>query len=124
MPEESPGLTTLVPEAVLRPRSAVTNAPHLVFVAPGGHCFLQNDTNRVMEQHRGEVPFAPTVIEGWRAALRGRQAALEAAGACYLFLLALLAGLRWVDPVPALQAERGGRQLYPLTDTHWDSEGA
>jgi hypothetical protein len=132
-------------------RSPVENAPELVFVDPNGNCFLQNDTNQVMEQHRGEVRFSAKIIETWRRILQNRGSMLTAAGIAHAFVIApdkqsvywdqigggspdirnsleifndSLIGVNWVDPIPTFKAARDTRRLYPLTDSHWDAEGA
>lgn len=142
-------------EASARPapsaKSPRRNAPDLVFIDPTGNCFLQNDSNRVMEQHRGERPFAPEVVATWRDMLTARAAAMRAAGIEYLFLLGPdkqsvfwpslgngvpdhrnvlailndgLEGVTWVDPTERLIAATAAHAIYPQTDSHWDMRGA
>jgi alginate O-acetyltransferase complex protein AlgJ len=119
-----------------------------------GWLFLDNDTNRVVAQHTGELQLTPGQLDHWQRLLETRIAWLERAGAHYFFLVAPNAHSVYPDKLPdhlsgaaerpihqllrQLDARSYGRVLYPLheliehraeamfpkTGSHWTELGA
>jgi len=65
-----------------------------------GWLFLDNDSNRVIAQHTGELTFTEEQLEQWRYLLETRIAWLERAGAHYHFLVAPNAHSIYPDKLP------------------------
>jgi alginate O-acetyltransferase complex protein AlgJ len=119
-----------------------------------GWLFLDNDTNRVVAQHTGEVQLTPDQLDHWHRLLENRIAWLERQGAQYFFLVAPNAHSVYPDKLPDhvhgaaerpihqlvghLEAHSYARLVYPLpelsehreeavypkTGSHWTELGA
>lgn len=132
-------------------KSAVRNAPDLVFEGLEGHFFLKGDTNKAHEQHLGRLVMTDELAARWREIMLRRQLWIERMGSDFVFLIgpdkqsvlwnmtgeagpdhrnshyvfnSELRDVNWVDPVVALQEAGLSDQVYPFTDSHWDQRGA
>lgn len=126
-------------------RSATDAAPGLT-IQFGDHLFLNQDSNKINDQHTGELPLPEYRKVEWRKIHLRRLAALDAMGIPFRFLLApdkqtvyrhLLPAdfshrsashLRdlpnVVDVAPILRTLSPFVDLYPQTDSHWNHLGA
>lgn len=131
-------------------KSAVRNDPNLVFETPDGHLFLKGDTNRTQDQHLGLLQMTPDRVDEWRALMTHRANWIRDAGIEFAFMIGPdkqsvfwpqigngvpdhrnsllvfrdLAGVPWVDPVPALAAAPKEPPVFPFNDSHYDAWGA
>jgi hypothetical protein len=124
-----------------------------VLVGKDGWLFLQNDTNRVVEQNSSTLKLTESEIEKWLRTLEARFAVLKNRGIKYYFLIApnkesiypeylpddyKISDDRVVNqlinackpyhlpvyyPVDILQLYKSEYQLYPSGDTHWNGIG-
>ncbi|WP_371372016.1 hypothetical protein [Sporomusa aerivorans] len=124
-----------------------------VLVGKEGWLFLQNDTNRVVEQNNGSLKLAVSQQEHWLNTLKTRVALLGSKNIKYYFLIApnkesiypeylpddyvitedrlvyqLLDACRPYDlpvyyPVDVLKMYKEKYQLYPCVNTHWNGIG-
>ncbi|SMD13552.1 alginate O-acetyltransferase AlgX-related protein [Sporomusa malonica] len=125
-----------------------------VLVGKDGWLFLQNDTNRVIEQNNGSLKLTERELKKWLRILESRFAVLKNRGIKYYFLIApnkesiypeyLPDDYKISDdrvvyqlintckpynlplyfPVDVLKLYKTEYQMYPLADTHWNGIGA
>lgn len=124
-----------------------------VLVGKNGWLFLQNDTNRVVEQNNGTLKLAEDKLEIWLRTLENRFVTLNSRGIKYYFFIApnkeiiyqeyLPDGYKISDdrvvyqlinackpynlplyyPVDILRLYKSEYQIYPYGDTHWNGIG-
>lgn len=124
-----------------------------VLVGKEGWLFLQNDTNRVVEQNNGTLKLSASEMDHWLLTLKMRFAMLESQNRKYYFLIApnkesiypeylpddyeiteerlvyqLMDACKQHNiplyfPIDALQAYKPKYQLYPCVNTHWNGIG-
>jgi len=124
-----------------------------VLIGKDDWLFLQNDTNRIVEQNNGTLKMAENSLKIWLRTLETRFAILKNRGIRYYFLIApnketiypeylpddyRISGDRIVYqlinackpytvpvyyPVDILNEYKLKYQLYPLGDTHWNGIG-
>ncbi len=125
---------------------------NMVLQAQEDWLFLQNDSNKVVEQNQGKVVLTKGDLEGWRNVLELREAWLRSRGAHYIFSVAPNKESIYFQNLPAdynFSKIRPGTQLleyvrnleflnvvdptsalqtsacltYHKTDTHWNDRG-
>ena len=124
-----------------------------VLVGKAGWLFLQNDTNRVVEQNNGTLKLSASEMEHWLLTLKTRFSLLASKNRKYYFLIApnkesiypeylpadyeltaervvyqLVNACKQQNiplyfPVDALAAYKPQYQLYPCVNTHWNGIG-
>lgn len=125
-----------------------------VLIGKDDWLFLQNDTNRIVEQNNGTLVLAPNGVKRWVRLLESRFSMLKARGIGYHFLVApnkesvypehLPKDYTFVETRPVHQIDEGlmhsfvkihypldllklykdKYQLYPKVNTHWNEIGA
>ncbi|HWR41607.1 alginate O-acetyltransferase AlgX-related protein [Sporomusa sp.] len=124
-----------------------------VLIGKDGWLFLQNDTNRVVEQNNGTLKLTEIELKKWLRTLESRFAILKNRGIKYYFLIApnkesiypeylpddyIISDDRLVYqllnackpynlpvyyPVDTLKLYKSEHQLYPSGNTHWNGIG-
>ena len=125
-----------------------------VLVGKENWLFLQNDTNRIVEQNAGLCRFSPDDVKRWAVILETRTEMLKDRGIKYYFFVApnkesvyseylpdgyivcaqrpihqLIEGLsassvKLLYPLDALTRYKSELQLYTQVNTHWNARGA
>jgi len=125
-----------------------------VLVGKEDWLFLQNDTNRIVEQNVGLLKFSPEDVKRWVGILETRSATLKDRGIKYYFLAApnkesvypeylpegyifseqrpihqIIEGLSTSTvklhyPLDVLKRYKSELQLYTQVNTHWNARGA
>lgn len=126
-------------------RSATDASPDLT-VRYGDHLFLAQDSNKINDQHTGQLPLPEYRKDGWKRLLALRTAKLDELKIPFRFLLApdkqtvyrhlLPTQFRHrtaahfrdipnvIDVAPILRTLSPFVDLYPQTDSHWNHLGA
>ena len=88
-----------------------------------GWLFLDNDSNRVIAQHAGELELSPEQLNEWRYLLEMRIAWLERAGSRYHFLVAPDPHSVYADKLPDHVESVSERPIHKLI-AHLDAGGS
>ena len=124
-----------------------------VLIGKEGWLYLQNDTNRVVEQNSGTLRLTESELENWIQTLESRFAILKNRGSKYYFLIApnkesiypeylpddyimsddrvvyqlinscKMKNLPLYYPIDILKQYKSEYQLYPTGNTHWNGIG-
>jgi hypothetical protein len=81
-----------------------------------GWLFLDNDSNFVMRQFAGELPFSEEQLRGWRQVLKARAAWLQKRGVPYRMLVAPEAHAVFPEKLPDGSGDGGRRPVLQLLE--------
>jgi alginate O-acetyltransferase complex protein AlgJ len=100
------------------PQQRIGFAPSLkddkVVRGKDGRLFLDNDSNRVVAQHSGELRFTSEQLEQWRYLLETRTAWLERGGARHFFVVAPNSHSVYEDKLPDHVRSAPERPIHQL----------